>query len=104
MEFVLSIGLGGWALLVVGALVFGVAAHLFGEPRFAYEWLIDAIGAFAGALVASEFIVAWRTIEPVWDGVALLPALLGGVVVGLVVAIVTRLVTGGTYLERPMSA
>ena len=96
MEFSIALGLGGWLLLIAGALVFGVVAQLVGEHQFGYEWIVDAIGAGIGALVASEFVVAWQTFEPVWDGLALAPALLGGLVVGIVVAVVTRYVTRGT--------
>jgi uncharacterized membrane protein YeaQ/YmgE (transglycosylase-associated protein family) len=104
MEFAIGLGLGGWVILIVGALVFGVIAQFVGETRTGYEWLVDAIAAGIGALFASEFIVAWRTFEPTWDGLALLPALLGGIVVGLVVEVATRYLTGGTYSGRPLSA
>jgi hypothetical protein len=43
-------------------------------------------------------------LSPVWDGVALFPALMGGLVVGLVVEVGTRYLTGGTYSGRPVSA
>lgn len=104
MEFAISIGLGGWMVLIVGALVFGAVAQFVGEARTGFEWLGDAIAAGIGALVASEFIVAWQTFQPVWDGLALVPALIGGVVLGLVVEVTTRYMTGGTYSGRPMSA
>jgi uncharacterized membrane protein YeaQ/YmgE (transglycosylase-associated protein family) len=104
MEFVITLGVGGWIVLIVGALVFGGIAQLVGQTRTGYEWLIDAIAAGIGALFASEFIVAWQTIEPVWDGLALAPALFGGLVVGLVVEVATRFTTGGTYSGRPISA
>jgi uncharacterized membrane protein YeaQ/YmgE (transglycosylase-associated protein family) len=104
MEFAIGLGLGGWVILIVGALVFGVIAQFVGETRTGYEWLVDAIAAGIGALFASEFIVAWRTFEPTWDGLALVPALLGGIVVGLVVEVATRYLTGGTYSGRPLSA
>jgi uncharacterized membrane protein YeaQ/YmgE (transglycosylase-associated protein family) len=104
MEFAIALGLGGWIVLIVGALVFGAVAQLVGETRTGYEWLVDAIAAGIGALVASEFIVAWRAFEPTWDGLALLPALLGGIVVGLVVEVATRYLTGGTYSGRPIAA
>ncbi len=104
MEFAISLGLGGWILLIVGALVFGALAQLVGETRTGYEWLVDAIAAGSGALVASEFIVAWQTSEPTWDGLALVPALVGGLVLGIVVEVTTRYMTGGTYSGRPMSA
>jgi uncharacterized membrane protein YeaQ/YmgE (transglycosylase-associated protein family) len=104
MEFAIALGFGGWALLIVGAIVFGGVAQVVGETRTGFEWLVDAIAAGIGALVASEFIVAWRTFEPTWDGLALVPALLGGIVVGLVVEVATRYATGGNYSGRPISA
>jgi uncharacterized membrane protein YeaQ/YmgE (transglycosylase-associated protein family) len=104
MEFAIDLGLGGWAILVVGALVFGAAAQFLGDTRTGFEWLVDAIAFGVGALFATEFITAWRTVGPVWDGLALVPALLGGLVVGVVVEIATRYMTGGSYSGRPMSA
>jgi uncharacterized membrane protein YeaQ/YmgE (transglycosylase-associated protein family) len=104
MEFAITLGLGGAILLVVGALVFGVLAQFVGETRTGFEWLVDGVAFGIGALFASEFITSWRTIEPTWDGLALVPALLGGLVVGLIVEVATRYLTGGTYTHRPMSA
>ncbi|HEV8403367.1 MAG TPA: hypothetical protein VGQ31_10060 [Candidatus Limnocylindrales bacterium] len=104
MEFAITLGLGGWIVLIVGALVFGAVAQFVGETRTGYEWLVDAIAAGVGALVASELVVAWQSVGPVWDGLALVPALIGGLVVGLVVEVATRYITGGTYAGRPMSA
>jgi len=104
MEFAITLGIGGWALLIVGALVFGVVAQFIGETKTGFEWLVDAIGAGIGALVASEFIVAWQTFGPVWDGLAIVPALIGGLVVGLVVEVATRFLTGGTYVGHPAAA
>jgi uncharacterized membrane protein YeaQ/YmgE (transglycosylase-associated protein family) len=104
MEITFALGLGGWILLIVGALVFGFVAQFVGETRTVYEWLVDAIAAGIGGLVASEFVIGWRAIDPVWDGLALIPALLGGLVVGLVVEIVTRYITGGTYTGRAVHA
>jgi uncharacterized membrane protein YeaQ/YmgE (transglycosylase-associated protein family) len=104
MELAIALGIGGWILLIVGALVFGAAAQFIGDTRTGYEWVVDAIAAGIGALVASEFVVSWRTFEPTWDGLAIVPALLGGLVVGLVVEVATRYLTGGTYSGRPMHA
>lgn len=104
MEFVIALGLGGAALLIVGAVVFGAIAQFVGETRTGYEWLVDAIAAGIGALVASEFIVAWQATGPVWDGLAVAPALIGGLVVGLVVEVATRYMTGGRYTHGAMSA
>jgi uncharacterized membrane protein YeaQ/YmgE (transglycosylase-associated protein family) len=105
VEFVVALGLGGGALLIVGAVLFGVIAQFVGETRTGYEWIVDGIAAAVGALVASEFIVGLRAAGPVWDGLAIVPALLGGLVVGLIAEVVTRYMTGGTYTgQHPMSA
>ena len=97
MELAISLGLLGWVAVIVGALIFGVVAQLIGETRTGYEWLVDAIGAGIGAIVASEFIVAWQSWGPMFDGLAIVPALIGGLVVGIVVELVTRYLTGGRY-------
>jgi uncharacterized membrane protein YeaQ/YmgE (transglycosylase-associated protein family) len=100
----ISLGLGGWSVVIIGALVIGVVAQFIGETRTGFEWLVVAIGAAIGAVVASEFIVDMRTFEPVWDGLALVPALVGGLIVGVVVDAVTRYSTGGRYFGHPMAA
>ena len=102
MEFSIELGIAGGVAIIIGALVFGIAAQLIGETRTGFEWLVDSIAVGVGALVASEFLVAWRTFEPVWDGLAVVPALIGGLVVGVAVEVLTRFTTGGTY-TRPMS-
>jgi uncharacterized membrane protein YeaQ/YmgE (transglycosylase-associated protein family) len=104
MELVITLGLGGWAILIVGSLIFGVGAQFIGETRTGYEWLVDAVAAAIGALVASEFIIAWQAMGPVVDGLVLVPALAGGLVVGLLVEFATRYLTGGHYTHGAMSA
>jgi hypothetical protein len=104
MELVITLGLGGWAILIVGALTFGVAAQVVGDTGTGFEWLVDAVGAAIGALVASEFIVGWQAMGPVVDGLAVVPALAGGLVVGLAVELATRYMTGGHYTHGAMSA
>ena len=104
MELSIVLGFGGWLVLIAGALLFGVAAQLIGETRTGYEWLVDGIAAFVGGLVASEFILAWQAAGPVFDGLALVPALIGGLAVGIVVEVATRYLTGGHYTHGAMSA
>jgi uncharacterized membrane protein YeaQ/YmgE (transglycosylase-associated protein family) len=104
MELAISLGIGGWLVLLAGALLFGVLAQLIGETRTGYEWLVDGIAAALGALIASEFIISARTWEPVWDGLALVPALIGGIAVGVVIELATRYLTGGRYTTHPMAA
>ena len=103
MELAITLGLGGWLVVFAGALLFGVVAQFIGEARTGLEWLVDGIAVALGAVVASEFIISLRTFEPVWDGLAIVPALIGGLAVGLVVELVTRYLTGGRYTTRPMA-
>ena len=104
MELVITLGVVGWAILIVGALAFGVIAQLIGETRTGYEWLVDSIAAGIGALVASEFVIDWQAAGPAIDGLALVPALVGGLALGLVVEVATRMVTGGRYTHATMHA
>lgn len=104
MEFSISLELGGAVLLIVAAIVFGAVAQFIGETRTGFEWLVDGIAFGVGALVASEFVTSWRTFEPVWNGLAIVPALIGGLVVGIVIELVTRYMTGGTYTHHPSPA
>ncbi len=92
MVFEFDMGVWGALTLLVGGIVLGVIVQLIGENRFGYEWVVTAIGAIVGGVVASEFIVGWQTVDPVFDGLALVPALIGGLVVGIVVGAVVRFV------------
>jgi hypothetical protein len=103
MVFTFDIGLAGFVLLIVGAVAFAFVAPLFGQS-VEFESVVDAVAVFAGAFVASEFVIAWRTFEPVWDGVALVPALAGGLAVGIAADLLMRFVVAGTPSRRPMSA
>jgi len=103
MELAITLGVAGWLVLFAGALLFGVVAQFIGETRTGYEWLVDGIAAALGAVIASEFIISLRTFEPVWDGLAIVPALIGGLALGLVVELATRYMTGGHYTTRPMA-
>jgi hypothetical protein len=104
VELTFTLGLGGWILLIFGALVFGGAAQVIGEARTGAEWLVDAIAFGIGALIGSEFIVATQAYGPVWDGLALVPALVGGLIVGVIVELATRYITHGTYAHHPTPA
>ena len=104
MELAITIGIVGWIVLIVGSLLFGMIAQFVGEAGTGFEWLGDAIGFGVGALVASEFIVAFQAVQPAFDGLALAPALVGGLVLGVIVEVATRYLTGGTYSDRPITA
>jgi len=95
MDFGISLGIGGVTVLVIGAIVIGLATYLVGEVENPYQWIVTGVAALLGGFVASEWIVGFRAFEPVWDGLAILPALGGGVLVGAVVDVAMRLLTGG---------
>jgi uncharacterized membrane protein YeaQ/YmgE (transglycosylase-associated protein family) len=83
MELVITLGLGGWAILIVGSLIFGGIAQVVGETRTGYEWLVDAIAAGIGALVG-RFIVPGRRLARSSTDSRSMQALVS-LVVGLVV-------------------
>ena len=97
MEFAVDMTVWGAVILIVGALVIGVISQFIGDVRTPYHWIVVAIAALVGGVFASEMVTAWQTIEPVWEGVALLPALVGGLVLGVVADAVMRFATGGSY-------
>jgi len=97
MDFAIDMTAWGAVILVVGALVIGVLSQFIGDVRTPFQWVIVAIAALVGGAFASEFITGWRTFEPVWEGLALLPALVGGLVVGVIADVITRFATGGSY-------
>jgi hypothetical protein len=92
MDFAFDITALGMAVLVIGALVYGVALNLYGEYNpLAYGWVLTSVATFLGAFIASEY-VGLDTFAPTWEGLALWPALVGGLVAGGVVEVIIRLV------------
>jgi hypothetical protein len=103
MDFAFSMGLFGVLALMAGAVIFGVLVQLLGTPSFGYEWIATAIAAFLGGFAASEFVLGFRTFEPLYEGLALVPALIGGLVLGGVVAIGARLLASDTFTAHPVT-
>lgn len=100
MDFTIDIGLLAAASLVVGAIALGIVLQLIGEVRIGYEWIATAVAAFIGGFVASEWIVSLRTIEPVWEKMAILPAIGGAVAVGVIVDALIRYTSHGSYIHH----
>ena len=94
MQLAFDVGVGGWGLLVVGAFVIGVVAQWIGLAEGDDDWFPVMAGAFIGGAIGSEWIAPLATWEPVWDGIALVPAAIGGALVGAIAALIV-LVTGG---------
>jgi len=99
----LDMGIGAFAIVVVAALVLGVLVQMYLNPKTGYEWLIVGVGAGVGAWLASEITwTQWFTgltdLGPQFDGLLVIPAVLGGLVIGAITEVVARTV------ESPIQA
>jgi hypothetical protein len=80
--------------MIIVALVVGAAAQLIRNlwdipgPRTRFDWLIVAVVAFVFGIGISVV----RQLGPEWDGLYVVPAILGAVVWGAVAAAVLRYV------------
>jgi uncharacterized membrane protein YeaQ/YmgE (transglycosylase-associated protein family) len=90
-------------LLILGALIFGAIAQLIGRVVVGYEWVFTALAAFVGGWIGSEALGALSTWGPEFEGLYILPAIIGGIALGGFVDFFVRRATGGSYLEpRPI--
>jgi hypothetical protein len=85
--------MGGLALtlIVVAAIAMGVVVQLTGVARSGYDGLITGIAVVGGAIVAGQWLGSSSTWGPQFDGLYLLPALIGGVVLGAIADLAVRL-------------
>jgi uncharacterized membrane protein YeaQ/YmgE (transglycosylase-associated protein family) len=90
-----------FALLIVGAVVLGAIPQFVGEPRIGYEFVFPMIGAAVGGWLGSEAFGEFSTWGPEFEGLFILPALIGAVVLGAIVDAVVRYVSGGSYVHEP---
>ena len=93
----------GAVVLVVGAALFALLMARVGEdpaPYGAVGVLVTGVATFLGAFIASEYL-GLHAIEPVWEGVALLPALMGGVLAGGAAELVARTIHSETSAHGP---
>ena len=87
--------------LIVGALVIGGVSQFVGEPRIGYEWLFTAAAALVGGWLGSEAFGTASTWGLVFEGLYVVPALIGAVILGAVVDVIVRYLSGGTYRHEP---
>ncbi len=95
----LDMGIGAFAVVVIVALVLGFLAQMLIQPKTSYEWLIAAFGVGVGAWLASEITwTQWFTgltnLGPQFDGLLIIPAVIGGLVIGAIFEGVARVVEG----------
>ncbi len=89
-----DLGLQGWALLIIPALVFGaIAQAVFWKLGPRWLWLVGAVAWVAGGFVASEVVFGAETTEenlqPLINGLLWDEASLTGLLVGLAAVMVT---------------
>jgi hypothetical protein len=87
-------------LLVVGALVIGGAAHVIGEVTLGYEWAITGLAALVGGYLASEAFAGLSTWGPVFEGLYVLPAVIGAIIVGGIVDAIVRMANQDSYTHQ----
>jgi uncharacterized membrane protein YeaQ/YmgE (transglycosylase-associated protein family) len=95
----LDMGIGAFAVVIVAALVLGFLAQMLLQPKTPYEWIITGVGAGVGGWLASEITwTQWFTgltdLGPQWDGLLIIPAVIGGLVLSAIFEGVARMVEG----------
>ena len=88
------------AILLVGALVIGGITQIIGETR-AFHWLPVAAGAFLGGYLGSEAFGSLSTWGPEFEGLYIVPALIGAGILGAIVDGLTRYAAHESYLPEP---
>lgn len=98
-----DIGMTGLAVtvLILAAVVIGAILQYVGDVTIGYEWSVAGLAAIAGGWLASEAFGTASTWGPEWEGMFLLPALIGAVVLGFVVDLAVRYATGGSLIHHP---
>lgn len=78
--------------VILAALIFGALVQFYFTPKTAYEWIITAVGASLGAWFVSEFTWSASNINvgPTWEGLLVIPAVIGGLVLGGLFEVVAR--------------
>jgi uncharacterized membrane protein YeaQ/YmgE (transglycosylase-associated protein family) len=87
-------------LLVLGALLIGVVSQYIGDVTVGFEWVATGVAALIGGYLGSEALGAASAWGPVFDGLYMLPALIGAVVVGFVIDAILRYSTEGSYVRH----
>jgi hypothetical protein len=103
MDLSFDVTLAGLVALIVGAVVFALLMSVVGAdpaPYGALGVLVTGVATFIGAFIATEYL-GLGAFEPVAEGVAVVPAIVGGLLAGGAVEIVARYVHGGTSVHGP---
>jgi hypothetical protein len=79
-----------FVLVIGGALVIGVACHFVGRAREGYEWEIGTVGALYGGLLANGIFATSVPPAQGYDGLSVIPAVLGGAFLGGLIVFMFR--------------
>jgi uncharacterized membrane protein YeaQ/YmgE (transglycosylase-associated protein family) len=98
-----DVGMTALAVIVLigAAVVIGAVLQFIGEVTIGYEWIVAGLAALVGGWIGSEALGTLSTWGPEWEGMFILPALIGAVVLGFVVDLVVRFATGGSLVHHP---
>ncbi len=88
-------------LLILGALLIGVVSQYIGDVTVGYEWAVTGAGALIGGYLGSEAFGTASTWGPEFQGLYVLPAIIGALIVGFVVDAILRYSTEGSYVHHP---
>ena len=83
--------------LIAGALLIGVLTLFVGDTRVGWEWATTAVAALVGGYLGSEALGSASTWGPAFEGLYVVPAIIGGLVFGVVADFVVRYWTAGSY-------
>ncbi len=88
-------------MLIAGALIIGGVSYVIGEVTVGYQWAIVALAALVGGYLGSEAFGTLSTWGYEFEGLYVLPALIGAVVLGGIVDALFRYSTHGSYAAHP---
>lgn len=101
-----DVGMSAFAalLLVIGALIIGIIPQFIGEVTVGWEWLATAAAALVGGWLGSEALGTLSTWGPAFEGLYVVPAVIGAVVFGIAMDALLRYLTRGSYVHsaRPI--
>lgn len=87
-------------LLVLGAMILGVITHFIGDVMTGWEGPVAALAALVGGWLGSEAFGTFSTWGYAFEGLYVVPALIGGIVLGFVVDAIVRSLTQGSYAHH----
>ena len=92
--------LAAFALFGIAAVI-GIASYFIGEVRAWYEGVLTGLAALIGGYIGSESLASASTWGWEFEGLFIVPAVIGALIVGGIVDVIVRNLTGGTYRPEP---